>query len=316
VPTYATNCIDDWEAKIAAIVQETKGQDLRLVSGIPPWVQMFFEQLKKVTGKKPVEVWPNLQLFVHGGVDYRPYQDIFFEALGKEVDLLETFPASEGFFAIQTRVGDNQLQLMPDYGIFYEFIPLSAYGQPDAPRLHLGQVEVGVDYAMVISTNAGMWAYDLGDTVRFSSVKPPRLRVSGRVKHFISAFGEHVIQEEVNNAMLFALHTTRAQMLEFTVAPFVSDSASYHEWFVEFTQLPDDMHDFCRILDSRMREQNPYYDDLRKGGMLQPAVVRVLQPEASRAYMKAQGKLGGQNKYPRLSNNRKIADALQPWIVR
>ncbi|MEO1451415.1 MAG: GH3 auxin-responsive promoter family protein, partial [Bacteroidota bacterium] len=317
VPTYEANIIEDWEQKVATIVQEVAPQDLRLISGIPPWVQMFFEELAVQTGKGPLEVWPNLELYVQGGVDYRPYAPIFEEHFKGKVDTVELFPASEGFFAFQTHRDDPGLMLMPDYGIFYEFIPLSEYGQPDARRLTLNEVELDKQYALIISTNAGLWAYDIGDTVKFTSLDPWKIRVSGRVKHFISAFGEHVISEEVNQAMLAATQATGATFQEFTVAPLIhaEKGASAHEWLIEFIEAPADLDAFTSLLDQAVRKQNPYYDDLRAGNILREAIVRPIALNASRAYMKGQGKLGGQNKFPRLSNDRKIADALYAHLL-
>lgn len=320
VPTFATNCIDDWEAKVAAVVNETVGQDLRLLSGIPPWVRMFLEQVTRTTGKSPAEVWPNLRLFVQGGVDYRPYAPLITQAMGRPLAVVEVYPASEGFVAVQdlrpTGPDDTPgLLLMLDYGIFYEFIPLSDYGQPTARRLPLWEVEVGVPYAIVLSTNAGLWAYDLGDVVTFSSKAPYRLRVTGRVKHFLSAFGEHVIESEVNAALLAALTATGAELTECTVAPHVAGADSYHEWWVEFAREPADLMAFRHALDRTLRAQNSYYEDLRAGEMLQLPRLRRLQQGATAAFMAQEGKLGGQNKFPRLQNTRRVADALAPYAL-
>ncbi|MEL6588923.1 MAG: GH3 auxin-responsive promoter family protein [Bacteroidota bacterium] len=312
VPSYEANIIEDWESKVSTIVGEIHDQDLRLISGIPPWVQMLFEQLEAQTGKQPLEAWPNLQLFVQGGVDFQPYERIFERYFEGKVANSEVFPASEGFFAIQDRQVDNGLLLMPNYGIFFEFIPLSEYGKADARRLSLGEVEVGEQYALILSSNAGLWAYDIGDTVKFTSVDPWRLRVSGRVKHFISAFGEHVISEEVNQAMIEACEATGAKIQEFTVAPMIRElkGESAHEWLIEFDKEPDDLDRFQQVLDLSVQRQNAYYADLREGNILRLAELVPLQLGASREYMKSIGKLGGQNKFPRLSNDRKIADAL------
>lgn len=315
VPSYEANIIEDWETKVSTIVKEIQGEDLRLISGIPPWVQMLFEELEAQTGKKPLEVWPNLQVFIQGGVDFSPYQPIFDQYFGDQVGITEVFPASEGFFGVQYRPDEKGLMLMPDYGIFYEFIPMDEYGKSDARRLTLAEVEVGVQYALILSTNAGLWAYDIGDTVIFTSVDPWILRVSGRTKHFISAFGEHVISEEVNKAILEAVEQTDSSFHEFTVCPLIHEEKgeSAHEWLIEFSQPPEDLEQFAEILDQAMQRQNPYYLDLREGAILKRAVITPLQLNASRDYMKSQGKLGGQNKFPRLSNDRKIADKLAPF---
>ncbi|MDX2286635.1 MAG: GH3 auxin-responsive promoter family protein [Bacteroidia bacterium] len=317
VPSWDANIIEDWEEKVRTIVQEIKGQDLRLISGIPPWVQMLFEELQQQTGKRPLEVWPNLQLFVQGGVDFSPYRPIFRQYFEGKVDIAELYPASEGFFAIQTDQQDPALALMPDYGVFYEFIPLDQYGRPDARRLTLAEVEAGQQYALIISTNSGLWAYDIGDTVKFTSVNPWKIRVSGRVKHFISAFGEHVIGEEVNDAMGEAVQAAGCEVQEFTVAPLIAEEkgASAHEWLIEFSRAPADLEAFAEALDQALRRRNTYYNDLREGNILRRAVVRSLQLNASREYMKSVGKLGGQNKFPRLSNDRRIADALAGYVA-
>ena len=317
VPGYDTNIIADWEEKVATIVREIKEDDLRLISGIPPWVQMLFEELERQTGKMPLEAWPNLQLFVQGGVDFQPYKPIFDHYFQGQVDMAEVYPASEGFFAFQDSQQDPGLLLMPNYGIFYEFIPLQEYGNPDAERLTLDQVSVGEQYALIISTNAGLWAYDIGDTVKFLSLNPYKIRVTGRVKHFISAFGEHVISEEVNQAIMVAMEAVGAEFYEFTVAPQIVEErgASCHEWLIEFAQAPEDIQKFTHVLDDALRTQNAYYEDLRSGNILSLPQIKVLAPHASRKYMKSIGKLGGQNKFPRLSNDRKIADALYPYIL-
>ncbi|MEL6193145.1 MAG: GH3 auxin-responsive promoter family protein [Bacteroidota bacterium] len=315
VPGYETNIIEDWEEKVSTIVQEIKDEDLRLISGIPPWVQMLFEELEAQTGKTPLEVWPNLQLFVQGGVDFQPYKSIFDGFFQGKVAIAEVYPASEGFIGVQLSQKEDGMLIMPDYGIFYEFIPLESYGKADAPRLTLNQVEVGKQYAIILTTNAGLWAYGIGDTVKFLSTDPYIIKVSGRVKHFISAFGEHVISEEVNKAMIEATTQTGAVVQEFTVAPLIVEEKgkSAHEWLIEFTEEPKDMSAFVDVLDMALRKQNSYYDDLREGNILSPAIIRSLELNASREYMKSQGKLGGQNKFPRLSNDRKIAEALYPF---
>ncbi len=317
VPCYETNCIEIWEEKIEKIIDESMGRDMRLISGIPPWVQMYFERLYDRTGKMPLQQWPNLSVFVQGGVDFSPYAPVFKKFFEGKLDIVEVFPASEGFFAIQDTLENQGLLLNLDYGIYYEFIPVEEYGNPDARRLGLEDVELDKQYALVVSTNAGLWAYDIGDTVKFVSLSPHRIRVTGRVKHFISAFGEHVISEEVNKAMVAACAIGQAEVSEFTVAPMVlpGEGESYHEWFVDFDRLPADMEAFTATLDHEMRKQNAYYNDLRTGAMLKPVVIRVLKRNATRDYMRSQGKLGGQNKFPRLSNNRKIADWLMEYII-
>ncbi len=317
VPSYEANILDEWEQKVSTIVEEVHDQDLRLISGIPPWVQMFFEQLEEQKAMQPMEAWPNLSVYVHGGVDFSPYRPIFDAYFGGKVDVVETFPASEGFFAYQNTQEDDSLLLLTNNGIFYEFIPLDQYGQEDAPRLRLEDVELDKQYALILSTNAGLWAYDIGDTIKFTSLDPYKIRVSGRVKHFISAFGEHVISEEVNRAILEATEATGASFQEFTVAPSIATEKgdSGHEWYIEFVNPPEDWEAFTTQLDTSLCKQNAYYQDLREGNILKKAVVFSLERNASRSYMKSIGKLGGQNKFPRLSNDRKIVDYLKDFVI-
>jgi hypothetical protein len=314
VPTYQTNCIEDWEAKLDAIIEETLPQDMTLISGIPPWVQMYFDRLALRTGKKVKDIFPNFSLFVYGGVNFEPYKAKLFESIGRKVDSVELFPASEGFFAYQDRQDDPGLLLLLNSGIFYEFIPADEFYNERPTRLTIDQVQPGVNYALVLSSNAGLWAYSIGDTVRFVSTDPYRLVVTGRIKHFISAFGEHVIGEEVEKALKHTLaRFPEVEVVEFTVAPFVSttEEQSYHEWMVEFARPPHEMAAFEKELNLQMRQLNTYYDDLISGNILRNLKVTPLTKDAFRDYMKAEGKLGGQNKVPRLSNDRSIADKLE-----
>ena len=313
LPAWDTNCIEDWETKVEAIVQETAGQDLRLISGIPSWVQMYFERLLAHTGAANVkEVFPNFSLFVFGGVAFAPYAERFRELIGGDVTAVETYPASEGFIAYQDGALGEGLLVNAADGLFLEFIPANEYGRSDARRLGLGEVEMGVNYAVVISSNAGLWAYDLGDTVRFVSLAPVRVLVTGRVKHFTSAFGEHVIAEEVESAMASALGRAGGQVVEFHVAPEVNpkNGLPYHEWFVEFAVAPVDEAAFATALDAALQEQNPYYRDLISGAVLRHAQLTALRPGAFRDAMARRGKLGGQNKIPRLANDRSMAEQL------
>ncbi|CAN5773454.1 GH3 auxin-responsive promoter family protein [soil metagenome] len=314
VPSYETNCIEDWEAKLDAIITETLSLDLNLISGIPPWVQMYFDKIEQRTGKKIKEVFPNFSLFVYGGVNFEPYKAKLFESIGRKIDSIETFPASEGFVAYQNQQEDPGLLLLLNSGIFYEFIPADEYFNERPTRLTIDQVKTGVNYALVLSSNAGLWAYSIGDTVRFVSTDPYKLVVSGRIKHFISAFGEHVIGEEVEQALKHTLaRFPEVEVIEFTVAPYVSSAGeeqSFHEWMVEFGRPPQEIAAFEKELNLQMRQLNTYYDDLVSGNILRSLKVTPLQKDAFRNYMKAEGKLGGQNKVPRLSNDRKIADKL------
>lgn len=312
MPSWETNCIADWETKVDAIVAETQDADMRVISGIPSWVQMYFERLQAVSGKPVGALFPNFSLFIYGGVNYAPYKARFKQLIGREVPSIELYPASEGFFAFQDSQTEPGMLLLLDAGIFYEFIRADAYFNANPKRLTLKDVQVGVNYVMIISTTAGLWAYNLGDTVQFTSTKPYRVIVSGRIKHFISAFGEHVIGKEVEQAMNQAITAFDFSLNEFTVAPQINPEQGlpFHEWMVEFQEIPENLERIAHCIDQALQEQNSYYKDLRAGNILRTLVITPVQKEGFKAYMKSQGKLGGQNKIPRLSNDRKIADAL------
>ncbi|WP_259016023.1 GH3 auxin-responsive promoter family protein [Emticicia fluvialis] len=317
MPSFETNCIEDWEEKLEKIIDETINQPMSLISGIPPWVQMYFDRIQARTGKKIKDVFPNFELFVYGGVNFEPYRAKLYESIGKKIDSVELFPASEGFFAYQDKQGDPGMLLLLDTGIFYEFIPIDEYFNEKPTRLSIEQVELGKNYALVINNNAGLWGYSIGDTVKFVSLDPYKVIVSGRIKHFISAFGEHVIGEEVEKAMKFACERhPEVELIEFTVAPMVSpaEGLPYHEWLIEFATPPKNIAQFAEDLDKRMTELNVYYDDLITGSILQRLVITPLKRDAFITYMRSQGKLGGQNKVPRLSNDRKIADVLGKMV--
>ena len=313
LPSYETNCIEEWEEKLDRIVDETILKDLTLVGGIPPWMQMYFDRIVATSGKSVKEVFPNLQVLVQGGVNFEPYKSKLFDTIGSSIDTIELFPASEGFFAFQDTRDQQGLLLNTNSGIYYEFIPLANIHDANPIRLNLSQVALGVQYALVINSNAGLWGYHIGDTVKFVSIDPYRIIVTGRVKHFISAFGEHVIGEEVEAAMLQVANEMNASIVEFTVAPYIAqgEGKSYHEWLVEIERPPSDMELFKSKLDQAMCAKNVYYQDLVAGNILAPLVLTVLPKNAFIEYMKSEGKLGGQNKVPRLSNDRKIADALR-----
>jgi hypothetical protein len=312
LPSYETNCVEEWEEKLDRIVAETILKDMTLVGGIPPWMQMYFDRIVEKSGKSVKEVFPNLQVLVQGGVNFEPYQSKLFDTIGKSIDTIELFPASEGFFAFQDTRDQQGLLLNTNSGIYFEFIPLAHIQEANPKRLNLSQVELGVQYALVINSNAGLWGYNIGDTVKFVSIDPYRIIVTGRVKHFISAFGEHVIGEEVEAAMLQVANEMNASIVEFTVAPYITqgEGKSYHEWLVEFERAPLDMDLFKAKLDAAMCAKNVYYQDLIVGNILAPLELTVVPKNAFIDYMKSEGKLGGQNKVPRLSNDRKIADAL------
>lgn len=317
-PSYKTNCIEDWEEKLERIIDETLHANMTLISGIPPWVQMYFDRIQARTGKKIKDVFPNFSVFVYGGVNFEPYRARLEDSMGKKVDSIETYPASEGFIAYQDSQHDPGLLLLLNNGMFYEFIPVEEYFNANPTRLSIGEVELGKNYALIINSNAGLWGYSIGDTVKFVSKNPYRLLVTGRIKHFISAFGEHVIGEEVEKAMKHTMMKfPEAELTEFTVAPQVTpaEGLPHHEWFIEFSRPPSDLNTFAADLDNQLRSLNVYYDDLITGNILRTLKITLLKPNAFIAYMKSQGKLGGQNKVPRLSNDRKIADALKAFTV-
>jgi hypothetical protein len=312
MPTWETNCIEDWETKVNAIVEETVKENMTVISGIPSWVQMYFEKLQEKTGKKVGDIFKNFNLFIFGGVNFEPYKAKFENLIGRKVDSIELYPASEGFFAFQDKQAEKGMLLLLNSGIFYEFIKADEFFNNNAQRITLKDVEIGVNYVMIISTNAGLWAYNVGDTIEFTSIKPYRVIVSGRIKHFISAFGEHVIAKEVERAMQDATQNTRVRVSEFTVAPQINPKAGlpYHEWFIEFENEPDNIGFLAQKIDESLQKQNSYYFDLIQGNILTPLKITVVKKDGFRDYMKSIGKLGGQNKTPRLSNDRKIAEAL------
>jgi len=319
LPSYEINCIEDWEQKVDAIVEETLHEDMTLISGIPPWCQMYFDRLSaKTGGKKIKEIFPNFKLFVYGGVNYEPYRARIEESIGFAIDSIETYPASEGFMAFQDSQKDKSLLLLTDAGMFYEFIPAEEYFNENPARLSLKDVELNKNYALILNTTAGLWGYSIGDTIKFVSKDPYRILVTGRIKHYISAFGEHVIGEEVEQALMSVAKEEGVDVVEFTVAPQVNPPKGelpFHEWFIEFGKKPGDLKAFALKVDKALQTKNIYYFDLIEGNILQPLIIRSLQKDAFISYMRTQGKLGGQNKVPRLSNDRKIADELERYIV-
>ena len=312
MPSWETNCIEDWETKVEAIVDETLREDMTIISGIPSWVQMYFEKIQERTQQKVGEVFKNFNLFIFGGVNYEPYRAKFENLIGRKVDSIELYPASEGFFAYQDKQNEKGMLLQLNSGIFYEFIAADEFFTETPKRLTIKDVEIGVNYVIIISTNAGLWAYNIGDTIQFTSVKPYKVIVSGRIKHFISAFGEHVIGKEVEQALQEAVSDSNIQVSEFTVAPQINPDSGlpYHEWFIEFENAPDNLSTLAEKIDQSLQRQNSYYLDLIKGKVLQPLKIKEVQKNGFQDYMKSIGKLGGQNKLPRLSNDRKIADSL------
>ncbi len=319
MPSYKTNCIEVWEDKLEAIIEETRNENMTLISGIPLWVELYFERLLQKTGKSTVkELFPDFSLFVHGGVSFDSYKKRIDELIGGNVDYLELYPASEGFIAFQDDLTTEGMMIIPDMGIFFEFIPAEDFYKTDAPRLLLEEVKTGVNYVIIINNNAGIWGYNLGDTVKFVSKNPYRLIVTGRIKQFTSTFGEHVIGEEVETSIREACNETGAEIVEFTLAPLVHnpEGPPCHEWFIEFKKKPKSMKKFRETLDQLMQNQNPYYRELVKGKILQPLIVRKVKEGGFLKYMKSIGKLGGQNKVPHLKNDRSIAEYLENHLVK
>lgn len=316
LPSYETNCIEDWETKLDHIVAETIKEDMTLISGIPPWMQMYFDRLIEKTGKKIKEIFPNFSVLVHGGVNFEPYRTKLLESIGSPLATIETFPASEGFFAFQDSQNTEGLLLNTNSGIFFEFVPANEIFNANPTRLSLKDVKVGENYALLINSNAGLWGYNIGDTVKFVSVNPYRLVVTGRIKHFISAFGEHVIGEEVEQSLIKAAEEEGIHITEFTVAPMIQQGKgkSYHEWFIEFENKPANLERFAEKVDNNLRTKNIYYNDLITGNILLPLHIRPVKKHGFIDYMKSIGKLGGQNKVPRLSNDRNIASALEKYV--
>jgi GH3 auxin-responsive promoter len=316
LPSYTTNCIEEWEEKLDKIIEETIGEDMTLISGIPPWMQMYFDKLTQKSGKKIGDLFPNFSVMVQGGVNFEPYKAKLYESIGRKIDCIEVYPASEGFFAFQDSQKEAGMLLNTNSGIFFEFVPAAEIFDEKPTRLTLKDVKVGENYALIISNNAGLWAYNIGDTIKFLSTNPYRIIVSGRTKHYISAFGEHVIVEEVEAAILMAADEEKVHITEFTVAPMVAQNGgkSYHEWFVEFEKEPKDLTAFAKKIDDSLRLKNVYYDDLIAGNILSQLKISPVKKNGFIDYMKSIGKLGGQNKLPRLSNDRKLAGELGPWL--
>jgi hypothetical protein len=317
LPSWETNCIEDWDTKVNAIVDETINEDMSVISGIPSWVQMYFEKLIDKTGKSVSELFPNFNFFIYGGVNFEPYKNKFENLIGKKIDYIELYPASEGFIAYQDSQTAKGMLLQLDSGIFYEFIPANEFFTENPTRISVKDVKIGMNYVIILNTTAGLWGYNIGDTVEFTSTKPYRIKVTGRIKHFISAFGEHVIGKEVEKALNDSISGTTINISEFTVAPQVNPKSGlpYHEWFIEFENEPENLATFAAKIDASMQAQNIYYFDLIEGKILRPLVIRKIKKGGFHEYMKSIGKFGGQNKIPQLSDTRKIADVLQDFLV-
>jgi hypothetical protein len=309
-PDLSIALMDEWENKIEKLAASTIKENVTSVSGVPTWTLVLFKRILQITGKKTIaEVWPSLELFMYGGVSFTPYKEQFEKLIGKKINYLEMYNASEGFFAAQERPGDDGMLLFTDHGIFMEFMPVSEYGKKNPDTVGLGEVETGKNYALIISTNGGLWRYILGDTIQFTSVHPFRVKVSGRLKHYINAFGEEVIVDNTDKAIAMASQKTDAIVNDYTAAPvYFSDSSNgAHEWLIEFEKEPQSLDMFTNELDAALKNINSDYEAKRyKDIALRPPVVHSLKKGVFAEWLRKKGKLGGQHKVPRLSNERSV----------
>jgi len=309
-PSKEIALMDNWEEKIEKMAMSTIGEDICMMAGVPSWTLVLMRRILEITGAENIkQIWPNLELFWHGGVSFKPYREQFKNMIpGGTMHYMESYNASEGFFGLQDRLGADDMLLMLDYGVYYEFMPMDEYGK-DFPRtVSLRDVEVGQNYAIVISTNGGLWRYLVGDTVRFTSKHPFRIQVSGRTRHYINAFGEELMVENADEAIHYAASKTRSMVREYTAAPvyFGEDQGGAHEWMIEFEQEPSSMQEFIIALDTKLKEINSDYDAKRAFNfVMREPVVKKLPQGTFYGWMKHHGKLGGQHKVPRLSNDRK-----------
>lgn len=313
-PDLSIALMDEWENKIEKLAESTIKENVTSISGVPTWTLVLFKRILEITGKKTMsEVWPSLELYMHGGVSFTPYKEQFRKIIGKDINYLEMYNASEGFFAAQDIPGTEGMLLFTDHGIFMEFMPVSEYGKKQPQTVSLQDVELGKNYALVISTNGGLWRYLVGDTVQFVSLKPYRIKVSGRLKHYINAFGEEVIVDNTDKAIALASEKTGAIVNDYTAAPvYFSDSANgAHEWLIEFEKLPENMNVFTAELDAALKSINSDYEAKRhKNIALGMPVVHVMKKGAFTEWLRSKGKLGGQHKVPRLSNDRTLIDEI------
>ena len=314
-PSQKVALIPEWERKLAELTSETLKENVTNIAGVPSWNLVMIKHILDFTGKKNLlEVWPNLELFIHGGVNFTPYRDQFQRLIpSPQMHYMETYNASEGFFAIQDNPCRNDMLLMLDYGVFYEFVPTDQLGSPNPKAITIADVEVNKNYAILITTNSGLWRYMIGDTVMFTSTFPHKIIITGRTKHFMNAFGEEIIIDNAEKALAVACEKTGALILEYTAAPIYMDenARGAHEWLIEFEKEPDDITFFTTLIDNALCSLNSDYEAKRyKGITLGPPIVRSIKPGTFFSWMKSRGKLGGQNKVPRLSNNREYVDAL------
>jgi len=313
-PDLSIALMDEWESKIEKLAESTIHENVTSISGVPTWTLVLFRRILEITGKSTMaEVWPSLELYMHGGVSFTPYKEQFQKLIGKNIHYLEMYNASEGFFAAQERPGDDGMLLFTDHGIFMEFMPVSEYGKKHPRTVGLQDVELGKNYALVISTNGGLWRYIVGDTIRFTSLAPYRIKVSGRLKHYMNAFGEEVIVDNTDKAIAEACKKTGAIVNDYTAAPvYFSDSSNgAHEWLIEFERPPADLGAFTRELDTALKNINSDYEAKRHKNMaLGLPVVHAMQKGSFNEWLRSKGKLGGQHKVPRLSNERQYVDAI------
>ncbi len=318
-PSLDIALMDEWESKIEAMADHTIHKNVTSIAGVPTWTIVLIRRLFELTGKKDLkEIWPNLELYIHGGVSFNPYRNQFNNLINPEnMHYVETYNASEGFFAFQDRLGSDEMMLMPDYGILYEFIPMEEFDKEYPKTVLLTEVELDKNYAVVISTNAGLWRYKIGDTIKFTSKDPYRIQVSGRVKHFINAFGEEVIVDNSDKAIAEACAKTNATVVEYSAAPIYieGNNKGGHEWIIEFGQMPNNLEQFVEILDKTLQSINSDYEAKRHKNMaLNLPVVHVAKKGAFYEWLKSKGKLGGQHKIPRLSNERTYIDEIKHFI--
>ncbi|MEC5158710.1 GH3 auxin-responsive promoter family protein [Chryseobacterium sp. MP_3.2] len=313
-PSKKVSLMSEWESKLKAIVAEVKTEEVGSLTGVPSWMMVLLQRTLADTGKNSIsELWPNLEVFFHGGISFKPYKDQYRQIIGKDINYYEIYNASEGFFAIQDQHESDEMLLMLDYGIFYEFIPMETFDPNNLEAIPLAEVELGKNYAMVITTNSGLWRYLIGDTVRFTSISPFRIKVSGRTKHYINAFGEELMIDNVEAAILRTCEQTNASVTEFTGAPvFMKDGENgAHEWIFQFCKEPADLEEFCDLFDGHLKDINSDYEAKRYQNItLKKPIIHVAKPELFYKWMAQRGKLGGQNKVPRLSNDREYIDPL------
>jgi hypothetical protein len=306
--------MDEWESKIEKLANSTIRENVTSISGVPTWTLVLFKRILEITGKKTMsEVWPSLELYMHGGVSFTPYKEQFQKLIGKKINYLEMYNASEGFFAAQENPGDEAMLLFTDHGIFMEFMPVSEYGKKNPQTHGLQDVEIGKNYALVISTNGGLWRYLLGDTIQFTSLHPFRIKVSGRLKHYINAFGEEVIVDNTDKAVAIACEKTGAVVNDYTAAPvyFSDTSNGAHEWLIEFEKEPADISSFTNELDTALKNINSDYEAKRhKSIALRLPIIHLLKKGTFNQWLQSRGKLGGQHKVPRLSNERKFLEEI------